>query len=190
MSYRSPFGGLSSSLYQPGMSENLFSDREARAEYARLRKVANRRIARMEKAGYGSSAIMRRYGGGFESLRGASAAAIRERLGDVASFLEKKTSSVTGQRRAVQRFVETMQELGYDFINKKNADRFGRFMEAAKRHYGNKKAFDSEQIISLFEQAEQKKIAPEIVAENFDYWTKQMDAAAMPVPSAGDYVRK
>ena len=187
MANRSPFGNLESTVYQPSISRNLFTDREARAEYARLRKVANRRIARLEKAGYGASAIMRRYGGGFESLRGASATAVRERLGDVAAFLEKKSSSVTGQRSARNKFIATMHSLGYTYINKDNVDRFGRFMEAAKRHYGNRNAFDSNQMYTLFDQSDQSAITPEAVAEDFDYWTENMDQMPMPQPEPEDY---
>ena len=146
MSDRSPFGNLPSEIYGAGMSEKFFSDKEARAEYARLRKIANRRIARMEKAGYGNSRVMKRFGGGFQSMRGAKIEDVREQLGDVAYFFERKTSSVTGQRAARRKFIETMHELGYDFINSENAGRFGDFMEAAKQHYGNRNAFDSNQI--------------------------------------------
>lgn len=187
MSYSSPLGGLSSVIYQPGMSENMFSDREARREYARLRKVANRRIARLEKAGYGGSRLMTRYGGGFESLRGASAAAVREKLWEVASFLEKKTSSVTGQRAAKRKFVDTMQSLGYD-INMKNADAYGRFMDAVSRHYGSKQAYDSEQMYKIFKGAEKsKRVTPTEVAKNIDYWVEHMDQLPIPKAAPGDY---
>lgn len=174
------FRDLTSAEYSVTLSAGFFSDREARAEYARLRKVANARLQRLEKAGYSESAVFRRYGEGFESLRGASAQEVRERLGDVAKFLGRKTSSVTGQRAAVRSFVETMHELGYDFINKGNADKFGRFMEAAKRHYGSKKAFDSEQVISLFQLTEEKGIDPELVQQDFDHWLEYMDSGEAP----------
>ena len=183
----SVFGGLDPAIYQPGLSRGIFTEKEARREYSRLRRVANRRLERLERAGYGNSAVMRRYGQGFESMRGTSEAAIRERLGDVAAFLERKTSSVTGQRAAVRSFVETMQERGYGFITTKNAAQFGRFMEAAKKHYGNAKAFDSEQIIDMFEEVIKSEADPDIVSENFEYWSEHMDELQAPEPEPGDY---
>lgn len=180
------FQGLNSEFYAASLSAGFFSLREARAEYARLRKVANARLRRLEKAGYGESAIFRRYGEGFESMRGASEAEVRERLGDVAKFLGRKTSSLTGQRAATRAFVQTMNDLGYDFINKNNADKFGRFMEAAKRHYGSKRAFDSLQVIDLFEFTIENNMNPEEVQQNFDFWLDQMDSGEAPEMTAAD----
>lgn len=173
-------------LYDASVSRLVFSKAEAAAEYAKLRKTANRRLSRLEKAGYEQSSVFRKYGEGFASMRGASEAQLRANLGEVARFLSLKTSSVTGQRAATAAFVETMQERGYDFITKQNAGAFGRFMEAAKKHYGSKKAFDSEQIVDLFERALEAEADPEEIAEDFEYWAENMDKLKAPEMTEDD----
>ena len=175
-------------IYDPSVSREIFATKaEVSKEYTRLRRVANQRLNRLEKAGYGSSSIMRRYGDGFGSARGLSEAQMRAKLGEVARFLSLKTSSVTGQKAAVSSFIESMHEKGYDFINKQNAAAFGRFMEAAKRHYGTKKAFDSEAIVDLFEQTLEAGADPEQVAQDFDYWSDNMDQLRAPDASPEEY---
>lgn len=177
-----------SEMYDPSVSRAVFATaKEVSKEYNKLRRVANQRLARLENAGYGDSAIMRRYGEGFGSVRGMTEAQKRAKLGEVAKFLGLKTSSVSGQKAALESFVETMQEKGYDFINKNNAAAFGRFMEAAKKHYGSKKAFDSELIVDLFERTLEADADPEQIAEDFDYWSENMDQLRPPQAAPDDY---
>lgn len=183
------FKGLSAEDYAATMSAGLFSDREARAEYARLRKVANARLKRMEKAGYTSSRAYRFYGDGFESLRGADITTVRERLADVAHFIGLKTSSITGQRAAVKKGVSTMQSHGYDAITVKNYDQWGRFMQAAIDHFGDRNAFDSERIYEMFDRAEKSPITPEKVAEDFDYWYDYAENIPVPEITEADRVK-
>lgn len=173
--------GLSKEFYEPSLSRAMFSDKEAKKEYTRLRRAANRRIESLQKSGYESSAIMRRYGKGFESSRGLSPEAIREKLGEAAAFLSRKTSTVRGQKAALSSFVETMREKGYDFINKKNAAQFGRFMEAAKKHYGNIKAY-SEQILEMFEDLVEEREDIDAISRNFDDWLEAQTAEEIPEP--------
>lgn len=178
------FKGLDPDWYSTTVNRTIFTAREARAEYARLRKVANSRIERLEKAGYSDSSIIRRYGDGYESLRGANENTVRKALGDVAHFLGMKTSTVQGQRAALRNYIETMHEHGYDFINKDNAEQFRRFMAAARSHYG--KGFDSENTITLYQKSLENEIAPEVVQENFDYWQLNMDFLEIPKASPTD----
>lgn len=180
-----------SEIYDPSVSRAVFETaKEVSKEYNRLRRVANQRLARLENAGYGDSAIMRRYGEGFGSVRGMTEAQKRAKLGEVAKFLGLKTSSVSGQREATRSFIESMHEKGYDFINKNNAAAFGRFMEAAKKHYGSKKAFDSELIVDLFERTLEADADPEQVATDFDYWTENMDQLRPPQTSPEDFAQE
>ena len=177
-----------SEMYDPSVSRAVFAtSKEVSKEYNKLRRVANQRLARLENAGYGDSAIMRRYGEGFGSVRGMTEAQKRAKLGEVAKFLGLKTSSVSGQRAALRSFVETMQEKGFDWINMKNAPAVGRFMEAAKRHYGTKNAFDSLQIMELMERVDEVGADPDEIAKDFDYWTENMDQLRPPQAAPDDY---
>ena len=183
------FKGLSAEDYATTLSAGFFSDKEARAEYARLRRVANKRLARMEKAGFSTSRTYKLYGEGFESLYKAKIETVREQLADVAHFLGLKTSTITGQRNAVKKAVATMQANGYDAITAENYDQWGRFMQAAIDHYGKKSAFDSERIYEMFERAEKSPITPEKIAEDFDYWYDHTENIPVPEMTEADRVK-
>ena len=177
-------------IYDPSVSRNIFTDAEARREYSRLRTIANKRLASLERQGLDyTKAYQRAPEGGYPTIAELTPGDLRAQLGQVARFLSMKSASVTGIRAIEKATLETLQEHGYDFLNKKNIRQYMRFMEAAKRHYGDNKAFPSEEVMELFERAsENPDIAdPEIVQENFEYW---MDAnnwseatAAEPVKS-------
>lgn len=183
------FRGLSAEDYATTLSAGLFSDKEARAEYARLRKVANKRLAYLEKRGYENYQVYKRYADAFGSLRGASIETVREHLSYVAHFLGLQTSKIRGQQLADRRYVATMQKRGYDYITEENVKRFGDFMKAAVDHYGDKEAFDSEHMYELYKAADKSAITPEKVAEDFDYWSAHMDKLPMPEMTEEDKVK-
>lgn len=163
-------------LYQKTLSSSIFDLREARAEYSRLRKIAVKRLMRMgEKAP--DSSIYQRYKDSFGFLdREASESTVRKALADVAYFTELKTSSLSGLTQAKKKFVRSMNEKGYDEINLSNADKFGRFMQAAKDYYKSKKAFDSEQLYDyFFEFLEDDEADIDDVIDNFEDYIEEME---------------
>lgn len=170
-------------LYATSVSGLVFTEREARAEYARLRRAANARIETLERRGLGDSQSLRRFPSSFGSLAGASEKAVRKGLQEVAHFMSLQTTSYRGQLKARQNMIDALQERGYDFINKSNVAAFGRFMDAAKKHYGNKKSFDSEQIVELFREREEEiaELEDPESMENFFYeWEASEDYDNMP----------
>ena len=142
-------------FYRSDLSANLFMESEARKEYARLRRLANKRLAALERAGLGEAKVLRGFLAEFASLRGASERTVRNALEDVAHFVSLKTTTVRGIQAAQKKAIATMQSHGYDWINKSNIESFGRFMEAAKQHTYNKKAFDSERAAAYYKDYEE-----------------------------------
>lgn len=166
--------------YEVANSAFVFTPKEARAEYARLRKIANRRLERLGASEFANSRTYQNWSSGFEALPpDAPERDVRKALYDVGRFVNLKTSSVTGARAAQAAFVESMHERGYDFINKSNAQQFGEFMREVKTHK-TYKGYDSERVANLFGKIKEKRIDPEDAAKNFEYWLKhenQLDAA-------------
>lgn len=166
-------GGIAS--YRLDVQAIEFSPREARAEYARLRREANRRLEVLSRSEFKNLPGVTRAAGGFEALpREASESTIRKQLYDVARFLNLRTSSFQGARKARREFVETMQERGYDFINESNAAEFGKFMGAVQKHK-EAKGYDSDQIADLFRQAKEKRIDPKTLADDFEFWLEHSE---------------
>lgn len=144
----------------------------ARAEYSRLRKIAAKRLQRLEKAGLSESATYQRYADSFVPLpKGISETKVRKRLYEVARFLSLKGSTVTGEREKVRATIETLHDLGYDFINEENIGAFGRFMDAMSEYMGNKSPVYSSQAIDVFGDAwEDGEVDPEDLAQAFSDW--------------------
>lgn len=166
--------------YEVANSAFVFTLQEARAEYARLRKIANRRLERLGASEFATGTTYQNWSSGFEALpKDAPERDIRKALYDVGRFVNLKTSSVTGARAAQQRFIESMHERDYDFINKNNAQQFGEFMKEVKTHKSYK-GYDSERVANLFGKIKEKRISPEDAAKNFEYWLRhenKLDAA-------------
>lgn len=163
-------------LYQAGTSQLVFTDKEARAEYARLRKAANKRLAVLEKAGYGGAASLRNYPASFESMRGASERDVRKGLSEVARFLSLKTTTLRGIQATQKKALATLHSHGYDFVNKSNLESFGRFMEAARQHSTSRKAFDSDRVAKYFRDYEDEILASQEEGEDMmDQWEELED---------------
>lgn len=166
--------------YEPANSAFVFTPKEARAEYARLRKIANRRLERLGASEFANSRTYQNWSSGFEALPpDAPERDIRKALYDVGRFVNLKTSSVSGARKAQAEFIETMHERGYDFVNKSNAQEFGEFMRDVKTHK-TYKGYDSERVVMLFGKLKEKRIDTKDAAEYFEYWMKhqnQLDQA-------------
>lgn len=118
-------------------------ERALRKEYTRLRKVANKRLARLQASEYKETDLAKEYAGGFALL--ADVKDLPRELTVLARFVASERSSITGLKRIEKQTVETLQEHGYDFVNAKNVRQFGAFMEEM-RQAGLSKLYSSELI--------------------------------------------
>ena len=164
-----PIRKIDKTIYTPTVSRMVFTLPEARAEYSALRKIAAKRLQRLAKSGAGASTY-ERYKDSFMPLpRTASEATVRKQLYSVASFLTLKSSTVSGAKDIRERQIETLHEMGYDYINDANLDQFGQYMDRV-RSYASSKLYDSEEIIDLFRDATEKGVDPMLLADDFgDY---------------------
>lgn len=158
--------GLSLGDYYPEIAKQTFTEAEARREYARLRKIANKRLAALAR-NYPNSQAARQYRGGFPAAGAESGRRIYARLYEVARYMNTKLGSVTGEREYRKRMIQSLREAGYTGINNKNFDDFTMFMEEVKTHSTYRSA-KSEEIVELFEETVKKKANPRAVAAAFE----------------------
>ena len=109
----------------------LKSEKEMRKEYARLREVARKRLARMEDTPAERSQAYRMNRFRFEKPQSQieSIGELGRRLSDLSRFINAKSSTVTGQRQIRMKSIRTLHEHGYGFVNEKNIYEFAEFME-------------------------------------------------------------
>lgn len=163
---------------------------EARAEYSRLRSAAVKRLKRLSGTEGERYSAFRMYGKeGFPSLpKNASASEVGRALADVYHFLEMKTSSISAIRSSQRNAIKTLNERGYDFINKGNIREFGEFMEAARQQkvVSNNRG-GSPTIVELYETVKRLQIPPEQVQRRFTYWlSKRRELEKIPTPKLGE----
>lgn len=157
-------------IYDLSTQSDIFTFKEAKKEYSRLRSIANKRLQRLGKSEFAGSTTYKNWSAGFETLENLGKERdLRKALYDVARFLNTKTSTVTGARKAQSEFVKTMNEMGYTFINRQNAQQFGEFMREVKKH-ADYKGRDSEQLVDLYKTAKEKRIEPLSLAKNYEKW--------------------
>lgn len=165
--------------YMPTTSK--FSLKEARAEYSRLRKIAEKRLKRIGQSEYKTGDVYRKYKDAFQPLpKNASAERVRKMLSEVARFTERKQASISGFRESQKKQIETLQERGYDWINKDNISTFNDYMARIMK-FTAAKAYDSEQIVDLVHDAMDADLDPDDVAEDFeDYLNGVKEIPDMP----------
>ena len=180
---------LPTTAYTPAGLTMLHPDQvaTARREYQRLRRVAEKRLARLGASEFADSEVYRRNVGGFTPLSKVSSnRELGALLYQVRNFLDARRSSVTGQRAIITEQLETLHEHGYTFVNKSNLKAFGEFMEAARAAAGGT-LYASDRVAEMYDAAERKGIPPEQLMENFDFWRKHVETlnAAPLIPGEG-----
>lgn len=165
-----PLGPRGLDPYRPDQSAFYYTPAEARAEYARLRREANRRLDLMRASEFKNFKAIRNRPENYEALpKNASETQVRAALFDVARYISLKTSSIRGARRTVQKTLETLQEHGYDFINKNNILDFMEFMAEVKKHKAAK-GLPSGDKVEMWKTAYEKRIDTLTLAKDFDFW--------------------
>lgn len=173
-----PLKGRGVDPYRPDQSAFNFTTSEARAEYARLRREANRRLETLRRSEYANMPAVRNRPAEYEALpKNASEREIRAALYDVARFVGLKTSSLQGARRATREALQTMQEHGYTFLNKNNIRDFQEFMGEVSKHKAAK-GLPSDDIVDMWRQARDKRIDTKSLARRFDFWLEHRDKLA------------
>ena len=126
---------MSYHVYSPQQLRKM-SDADLRKEYSRLRKVANERIGRLEKAGFGDSKEVEYNAGMYVPLKEVESRRELVMLTSQASkFVAAKRSTVTGQRETIRRSVATWNRKGVN-VTAANYGKFVDLLTTLKSVYG------------------------------------------------------
>lgn len=154
--------------YTPeALQSGVLSEKEIRDEYRRLRNIANKRIERLEKAGYGSTQVYLRNAGAYKSASNYTMAELQYKLYQISKFVAAKSSTVSGIRTIEKEAIETLQEKGLGRI--KNLQEFGDFMTWARTRYKNSD-FDSERAAEVYNEAKRRSIDIEEIKKDYELY--------------------
>lgn len=111
------------------------TEKELLKEYSRLRKIANKRVARaLKNPELKGLNMVKAHKKGFKSLRGYTKNTIAKGLADVYRFLRTPETTLSGYRAKAKKTVESLQAAGFDFITTKNLKEFGDFMDTMRSY--------------------------------------------------------
>ena len=164
------------SLYtkQAIKDSGILSTEQLESEYSRLARLRNARITRLEKkfpnmdieyerAPKLSSLVDEE--GNLKMTQFSSA------LSETYKFLNKKTTTVTGFRRQVERSIKSFNKMfDSDIINEENIQDLYDFLEDYRNKYNVQKIPDSDRLLDTYAEAVRLNIDPQSLLKDIDYW--------------------
>ncbi len=114
-----------------------------RAEYTRMRDVAQKRIKRLGKQ-FPESKAYQSHAKGFPKLKELDPRDFAKAFSDLAKFVKAKGSTVTGQKEIKNKTIKTWQDQGLN-LNQKNYDKTIKILEEMRKQkivYGSDKAVE------------------------------------------------
>lgn len=133
--------------------------KELKKEYTRLRDIEQKRIKRMQEAGY-----LKKNAPQIPTLKeiGKNPAALASEFSKLSKMVENENFRLSELRSESLQRVETFNKLGYDFVTEKNELQFGNFMEYMIEKYstetpeGKKLLLDSDIIVEGFDYVQER----------------------------------
>lgn len=134
---------------------HAITDKQLRAEYSRLRSIANKRLQRMEGKPEAQETFAQ-HAGGFPKVSGMSRCDLVHALDDVSKFLVADRGSLSGIRRVNKEIVESLEKKGIK-VPEDQLAKFGSFMNAMKKALNiSRGEYASQQIAELWTELFQK----------------------------------
>lgn len=131
------------------------SDKTLRAEYSRLRAIANKRLERMAGRPE-ASGTLERLPDAFPTVRGMDRGQVVHQLNEVTTFLSARRGSISGIKQSNKQIKKSLAKKGI-IIPQDQLANFGSFMNAMKKALGIKRGeYGSEQLAELWDELFQR----------------------------------
>lgn len=115
----------------------------ARAEYTRMRDIAQKRIKRLGESQFANAKAYQNYQLGFPKLKDIPKGHFAEAFSNLAKYVSAKSTTVSGQRSQMQKTIATWNQMGIP-LNEKN---YKQVFDMLHRLRQLKKVFDSERVV-------------------------------------------
>ena len=154
--------------YTPeALQSGSLSEKEIRDEYRRLRSIANKRIDRLERAGYTGTQTYLRNAGAYKAPSNYTMAELQYKLYQISKFVSAESSTVSGMRRIEKKILEKLHEKELGRIT--NLQEFGDFMDWARTKYTSSE-FDSERAAEVFNESKRRRIDIEEIKKDYELY--------------------
>lgn len=151
--------------------------KEIRAEYTRLRDIAQKRLKRMGESMFRETNTYKFNVKHYPKLKDIkSINELAGRLADLARFIIDPYGTLAKQKEIMKKSLTTLHENDYTFVTEENYIEFGKFMEYYRdTHYDE--IYDSGDAADAYGVTVKHQIDPEKVKEDFEFWLENIQAA-------------
>lgn len=151
------------------------SPKELEREFKRLRRILSQRVYALSRSEFNTTQT-------YYAMRDllqisyviAPSTYTRELpyiVTDIYEKLESKLGSVRKQQKARKQALKTLHKHGYKFVNRKNWQQFGQFMEEARERLINS-YYDSDAVAEMFNDAQREKLSPKELEKRFEEYVE------------------
>ena len=156
-----------------------------RKEYARMRDNLRKNISRIEKSGEFPSADVLNTMSQFPAQSKLDRKEVSFKLAQLETVLSSNSSSLSGLKHQRRAAVETLQDRGYHFINKKNYSEFVRFMNSTEAlafsllryeitSTGQRVGEDRNKRLEMFNTIQRKGISVDSLIKDFRFYSDHL----------------
>lgn len=159
--------------YNPLTIRRKLTDKEVRAEYSRLRSVAQKRITRLKEGGEEFKRYYQNWTTSFPKLSELkNASDVRFALARAGRFLQGPTT-VKEARADINRRLDLLKRSGFKSVGKDDLEDFYLYMELMREEFEGYQ-FDSEKIIEMYEIYHESMSVRQIL-DMFKQWEESED---------------
>lgn len=151
--------------------------KEIRAEYTRLRDIAQKRLKRMGETKFRETNTYKFNVKHYPKLKDIKTVnELAGRLADLARFIIDPYGTLTKQKEIMKKSLTTLHDNDYTFVTEENYIEFGKFMEYYRdTHYDE--IYDSGDAADAYGVTVKHQIDPEKVKEDFEFWLENIQVA-------------
>ena len=178
-------------IYTPYKMESM-TEAQIRAEYSKLRSVANKRLQRLGSAGIGARALSGYRFPTIAQIQSSSKDTVASELANVSRWLSDYRSTLTGERQFIAEFKEMMQGKGYGSLVETPEDVYKvvGLLDDLRDKYKNdllryRSGLTDKDIFDALQQAQRLKMPIEALEKNIELFVANMDALEKVQPTKG-----
>lgn len=178
-------------IYTPYKMESM-SEAQIRAEYSKLRSVANKRLQRLDSAGIGMRALSGYRFPTIAQIESSSKSTVASELANVSRWLDDYRSTITGEKQFISEFQDMMRGKGYGDLVTTPEDVYEviGLLDDLREKYKNellkyRSGLTDQDIFDALQQAQRLKMPIEALKQNIELFVANMDALEKVQPTKG-----
>lgn len=178
-------------VYTPYRMESM-TEKQIRAEYSRLRSVANKRLQRLKSAGIGKRALEGYRFPTISQIESSSKSTVSSELASVSRWLADYRSTITGERQFLDEFREMMRGKEYGSLVETVEDTYNvidMLDDLREKHKNDllkyRSGLTDQDIFDALQQAQRLNIPIEALKNNIELFVANMEALEKVQPTKG-----